>query len=93
MEIVKIYGIFIYFSCRISKNNFIYIILKGDHKTFYWTRGIIENFMLILKKLLEKINKVDYNISNNNEEEKLIESITFAIYKLSLDSGKYYSKT
>ncbi len=43
--------------------------------------------MLILKKLMENYIK-NPSAGSNLEEEKVIETITFAIYNLSLDSCK-----
>lgn len=54
---------------------------------FYWTKGIVENFILILKKLLENNNN-NSKSNSEDEKEKIIESITFAIYNLSQESSK-----
>ena len=61
-DIIKYFAIFTVFCCR-----------TGDHKTFFWTKGIISIFCDILK-------------TSNNED--ILEKVSFAIYNLTKDSGE-----
>ena len=61
-EIIKHFAIYTVFSCRTS-----------DHKTFFWTKGIISIFCDILKK---------------SKNESVLEKVSFAIYNLTKDSGE-----
>ena len=59
-ELIKVFSLYTVFSTRIT-----------DHKTFYWTKGVIITFVEILNK-------------TNNEE--LIETVSMAVYNLTKGS-------
>lgn len=60
-------------------------LFLGDHKTFYWTKGIIENFMKFLKRYLDHTEK--HSDNPEQEDEEIIENTTFAIFNLALDNS------
>ena len=64
-ECAKIFSIYCFFSIR-----------TVDHKTFYWTKGVINNLLEILST----------DIKSNKEDEERIEYITLALYNLSVEN-------
>ena len=61
-ELISVFALYTVFSSRTS-----------DHKTFYWTKGIITTFCEIL---------------SSNKDENILESVSLAVYILTKDSSE-----
>lgn len=61
-ELIKIFTLYTVFSSRTS-----------DHKTFYWSKGVISTFCEIL---------------SNNKDEEILENVALSVYILTKDSGE-----
>lgn len=73
LEIIKSFSIYCFFSIRTT-----------DHKTYYWTRGIVNYYTEIIKKLINDTNKIT--------DETYLEYATLALYNLSLDNCNLFNK-
>lgn len=67
-DYIKAFSIYTFFCTR-----------TVDHKTYFWTKGVINTLVETLSKLL-----TDYNEGKQDQ----IECITLALYHLSIDNSK-----
>lgn len=76
MEMVKIFSNYCFFSVRIGH----FLLILVDHKTYFWTKGVVNSLVEVLLKAMNE----------ESQDETLIENITLALYNLSLDNCENY---
>ena len=76
-ELVSIFSVYVFFSVRIGKFEWFNSLLV-DHRTYYWTKGVINYLVEVLLHL----------VNEENPNESLMENITLALYSLCLDNCK-----